>query len=105
MGSGIRSARRGAESRLREWAASADRLIGVAAITADAAASVGVADMDIAATGGEAVGTVAGGLASVSGLAGGRDGILFGIGRPTDIAPGGTTGILLTFIQMFIRWT
>jgi len=79
--------------------ASAELLIGAEA-TADAAL-VGVAVLGvIVASAGEGVGDVAGDLVLASGLAGGRAGIPFGIGRRIGIARGGTTGILLTFIRI-----
>lgn len=96
-GSGIPLEPRAAGSWRRESVVSADRLIGAEAITAGAAALVGEAGTVV----GEGVGAVAGDLALAS--AGGRDGILFGIGRRTAIARGGTMGIRLTFIQMCIR--
>ena len=88
-----------AASRRRELAASVDRLTGAEAITAGAAViTAGGAGM----VAGADVGAAAGDLAL--GLGGGRDGVLFGIGRRMGIARGGTTGIRLTFIPMRTRW-
>jgi hypothetical protein len=85
--------------------ASAELLIGAAGADrdgADAVVSVGVAVSGVLVVG-EGVGVAAGDLVLASGLAGGRAGIPFGIGRLIGIARGGTTGIPLTFIRIRTR--
>jgi len=98
-GSGTLSELVTAGSQRRDLVASAELLIGAEA-TADAAL-VGVAALGvIVASAGEGVGDVAGDLVLASGLAGGRAGIPFGIGRRIGIARGGIMGIRLTFIRI-----